>query len=130
MAATTIAPNLYAEMEQEKREKREDRESRSQVMIVSKGEAMNPTWRATMEDLCVIHAAGEWGAPDQDMAYFGVYDGHGGQLIQQSHVLLSFVHFPHYPSSSRQSPLKNQVAKWWTIWSMGSLSTSLKNSLL
>ena len=48
-------------------------------MIVSKAEAMNPHWRATMEDRCVIHAAGEWGAPDKDMAYFGVYDGHGGK---------------------------------------------------
>jgi hypothetical protein len=100
-SATTIAgaPNFHAEMDQEKRERREDRESRSQVMIVSKGEAMNPTWRATMEDLCVIHAAGEWGAPDKDMAYFGVYDGHGGELTQQSHVLLRFVYFPHCPSS-------------------------------
>lgn len=49
------------------------------VMIVSKAEAMNPTFRATMEDRCVIHGAGEWGAPDKDMAYFGVYDGHGGR---------------------------------------------------
>jgi hypothetical protein len=51
---------------------------RTTKMIVSKAEAMNPNWRATMEDLCVIHPAGTWGAPNNYMAYFGIYDGHGG----------------------------------------------------
>lgn len=32
-----------------------------------------------MEDRCVIHGAGKWGAPDGDLAYFGIYDGHGGR---------------------------------------------------
>jgi len=49
-------------------------------MIVSKAEAMNPKWRPTMEDRCVIHSPGQWEAPDPHLAYFGVYDGHGGKI--------------------------------------------------
>jgi serine/threonine protein phosphatase PrpC len=50
-----------------------------EYMIISQSEAMNPTKRATMEDVCVVCKPGEWGAPDKDMSYIGVYDGHGGE---------------------------------------------------
>jgi serine/threonine protein phosphatase PrpC len=45
-------------------------------MIISKAEAMNPSRRTTMEDVCVIHQPGEWDVPDT--TFVGVYDGHGG----------------------------------------------------
>jgi serine/threonine protein phosphatase PrpC len=48
-------------------------------LTVSTAEAMNPTRRNTMEDRYVIHAPGTWNAPDPDMAYLAVYDGHGGR---------------------------------------------------
>jgi hypothetical protein len=77
---------------------------------ISVAEAMNPARRSTMEDVCVVHRVGEWGkcsaaAPlnrienhkmDNDqrglekeeeedclwnMAYIGIYDGHGGTLV-------------------------------------------------
>lgn len=31
-----------------------------------------------MEDCSVYNAPGTWDAPDNDMAYLGIYDGHGG----------------------------------------------------
>jgi hypothetical protein len=49
-----------------------------QAMIISRAEEMNPTRRSTMEDRCVIHMPGEWNAPDPNMTYVGIYDGHGG----------------------------------------------------
>jgi hypothetical protein len=47
-------------------------------VLVSIHEEMNPAKRSTMEDCCVYSAPGTWDAPDNDMAYLGVYDGHGG----------------------------------------------------
>jgi len=32
-----------------------------------------------MEDCAIYRHPGTWGAPDQDMAYLGLYDGHGGR---------------------------------------------------
>jgi hypothetical protein len=40
---------------------------------------MNASRRNTMEDVHVVCAPGTWGAPDKDMAYLAVYDGHGGE---------------------------------------------------
>jgi hypothetical protein len=48
-------------------------------MICSIYEAMNAGRRNTMEDVHVVCAPGTWGAPDKDMAYLAVYDGHGGK---------------------------------------------------
>lgn len=47
-------------------------------LIVSKAEAMNPSKRNTMEDAHVVHHAGKWNCNDPELAYFGIYDGHGG----------------------------------------------------
>jgi hypothetical protein len=49
------------------------------LMICSIYEAMNAGRRNTMEDVHVVCAPGSWGAPDKDMAYLAVYDGHGGE---------------------------------------------------
>jgi protein phosphatase len=32
-----------------------------------------------MEDCSVYHPPGTWESPDGDIAYLGVYDGHGGR---------------------------------------------------
>ena len=48
-------------------------------VVVSSHEEMNPSRRSSMEDCSVYSPPGTWGAPDQDMAYLGVYDGHGGK---------------------------------------------------
>jgi hypothetical protein len=53
--------------------------SEAPVMICSTFEAMNASRRNTMEDVHVVCAPGTWGAPDKDMAYLAVYDGHGGE---------------------------------------------------
>jgi hypothetical protein len=47
--------------------------------LVSVHEEMNPAKRCSMEDCCVYSAPGTWDAPDPDMAFLGVYDGHGGE---------------------------------------------------
>jgi protein phosphatase/protein phosphatase PTC1 len=49
------------------------------ILTISKAEAMNPSRRNTMEDVHVSHAPGEWGCNDKEMAFVGVYDGHGGE---------------------------------------------------
>jgi serine/threonine protein phosphatase PrpC len=49
------------------------------MMTVSTFEAMNASRRSTMEDVHVVHPAGTWGAPDKDLTYLAVYDGHGGR---------------------------------------------------
>ncbi|GKZ01218.1 hypothetical protein MPSEU_001073100 [Mayamaea pseudoterrestris] len=51
-------------------------------MHVTVAEAMNPSRRPQMEDIHVIHAAGDWplsGKALNDKAYLAVYDGHGGR---------------------------------------------------
>lgn len=50
-------------------------------VMVSSHEEMNPSRRSSMEDCSVYSPPGTWGAPDEDMAYLGVYDGHGGKWI-------------------------------------------------
>jgi hypothetical protein len=50
------------------------------LMICSIYEAMNAGRRNTMEDVHVVCAPGTWGAPDKNMAYLAVYDGHGGEI--------------------------------------------------
>jgi serine/threonine protein phosphatase PrpC len=47
-------------------------------IMVSSHEEMNPSRRSAMEDCSVYAPPGTWDAPDEDMAYLGVYDGHGG----------------------------------------------------
>jgi hypothetical protein len=56
----------------------EESETAKKAMIISTAEAMNPSRRNTMEDRHVILAPGSWGAPDPDMAFLAVCDGHGG----------------------------------------------------
>lgn len=61
----------------------------NKCMIISQAEAMNPMRRTNMEDVCVIHKAGDWDCPDESMTYIGVYDGHGGEYkcLQCAHTL-------------------------------------------
>jgi protein phosphatase len=47
--------------------------------LVSTHEEMNPSRRCSMEDCSVYHPPGTWESPDGDIAYLGVYDGHGGR---------------------------------------------------
>ena len=49
--------------------------------IVSRYEEMNPSRRCSMEDCAVYHSPGTWDCPDDDIAYFGIYDGHGGKCL-------------------------------------------------
>lgn len=51
-------------------------------VYVSVAEAMNPARRPQMEDVHIIHPAGQWpvsGTTLNDKAYLAVYDGHGGR---------------------------------------------------
>jgi protein phosphatase len=60
-------------------------------MIVSTFEEMNPKRRDTMEDCHVVHAPGMWRAADPSLAYFGVYDGHGGrEMVEYLEYFLAF----------------------------------------
>lgn len=49
------------------------------MVIFSQAEAMNPSKRNTMEDVCVIHNPGEW--ESSRYSFVGVYDGHGGAFV-------------------------------------------------
>lgn len=41
---------------------------------------MNPSRRAAMEDVTIVHLPGQWGcASDPNLGYLAVYDGHGGR---------------------------------------------------
>lgn len=66
-------------------------------VIIGKAEAMNPTWRPTMEDVSVTHAPGTWGA-EPDLAFFGLYDGHGGKNAFKD---ISLYYCPRLTSASR-----------------------------
>jgi serine/threonine protein phosphatase PrpC len=60
-------------------------------MIVSTFEEMNPNRRDTMEDCHVVHAPATWRAVDPTLAYFGVYDGHGGrEMVDYLEYFLAF----------------------------------------
>jgi serine/threonine protein phosphatase PrpC len=48
-------------------------------MIVSSAEEMNPSRRTTMEDCFVHFDAGQWNCNNPNLAYLGIYDGHGGR---------------------------------------------------
>lgn len=48
-------------------------------MRTSIAEEMNPQRRNTMEDVHVLHQPGTWNCHDPELAYMGVYDGHGGR---------------------------------------------------
>lgn len=48
-------------------------------MIVSIAEEMNPSCRTTMEDCFAYFEPGSWNCNNPNLAYFGVYDGHGGR---------------------------------------------------
>mmetsp|Transcript_19826 Transcript_19826/g.48714 ORF Transcript_19826/g.48714 Transcript_19826/m.48714 type:complete len:300 (+) Transcript_19826:192-1091(+) len=50
----------------------------SSPRLVSICEEMNPSKRSTMEDCCVYAKEGTWDGPS-DVAFLGVYDGHGGR---------------------------------------------------
>jgi protein phosphatase len=51
------------------------------MMIVSTAEEMNPIRRSTMEDVHVIHEEGTWNCKDPNMAFLGIFDGHGGTSV-------------------------------------------------
>ncbi len=53
----------------------------SPILRISTAEAMNPSRRNTMEDVHVAHPPGEWGCNDKEMTFVGVYDGHGGTIV-------------------------------------------------
>ncbi|CAB9497980.1 linked kinase-associated serine/threonine phosphatase 2C [Seminavis robusta] len=60
-------------------------------MIISTFEEMNPKRRDTMEDCHVVHAPGTWRSADPDLAYLGVYDGHGGRdMVEYLDYFLAF----------------------------------------
>jgi hypothetical protein len=81
---------------------------------VSTAEAMNPTRRNTMEDRYVIHAPGTWNAPDPDMAYLAVYDGHGGKYDPRR-LLSSYLVAPKWLTVQY---FWEQAVTWWTFWNM------------
>jgi len=56
---------------------------RPSPVLVSSHEEMNPQRRSSMEDCTVYAAPGTWDAPDLDMAFLGLYDGHGGKCFLQ-----------------------------------------------
>lgn len=60
-------------------------------IIVSTHEEMNPNRRKEMEDVHVVHEPGTWNAPDPNMAYLAIYDGHGGRdMVEYLEHGLSF----------------------------------------
>lgn len=72
----TIASTISTENERVPKESQNP--AAHSPVLISCSEEMNPAKRSSMEDCSVYHPPGSWNAPDKDMAYLGVYDGHGG----------------------------------------------------
>jgi serine/threonine protein phosphatase PrpC len=51
------------------------------IFLVSTCEEMNPSKRSSFEDCSIYAPAGSWNAPDSNMAFLSVVDGHGGRDI-------------------------------------------------
>jgi serine/threonine protein phosphatase PrpC len=51
------------------------------IALVSTCEEMNPARRCAFEDCAVYAAAGTWDAPDPNMAFLCICDGHGGRQM-------------------------------------------------
>jgi serine/threonine protein phosphatase PrpC len=51
------------------------------ISLVSTCEEMNPSKRSSFEDCSIYAPAGSWNAPDANMAFLSVVDGHGGRSI-------------------------------------------------
>ena len=51
------------------------------ISLVSTCEEMNPSKRSSFEDCSIYAPAGSWNAPDSNMAFLSVVDGHGGRDI-------------------------------------------------
>jgi serine/threonine protein phosphatase PrpC len=60
------------------------------MVVFSRAEAMNPTMRHQMEDICVIHKPGEWGS--SRYTFVGLFDGHGGACPRFRKIVLSLSH--------------------------------------
>eukprot|EP00934_Nitzschia_sp_Nitz4_P004749 Nitzschia sp. Nitz4//scaffold328_size19456//7898//9144//NITZ4_008720-RA/size19456-processed-gene-0.21-mRNA-1//-1//CDS//3329547971//4739//frame0 len=64
---------------------------RNSPILVAHCEEMNPSKRSSMEDCSVYSPPGTWEAPDPEMAYLGIYDGHGGRdMVEYLEHGLSF----------------------------------------
>lgn len=51
------------------------------ICLVSTCEEMNPSRRSSFEDCSIYAPSGSWNAPDKNMAFLAVADGHGGRDI-------------------------------------------------
>ncbi len=51
------------------------------ISLVSTCEEMNPSKRSSFEDCSMYAPAGTWNAPDENMAFLAIADGHGGRDI-------------------------------------------------
>ncbi len=51
------------------------------VSLVSTCEEMNPSKRSSFEDCSIYAPSGTWNAPDENMAFLAIADGHGGRDI-------------------------------------------------
>ena len=76
-SVTPILPHVSNQTDGQNQSLKQSIMTKSPV-VVSMHEEMNPSRRCSMEDCCVFAPPGTWDAPSDDMAYLGVYDGHGG----------------------------------------------------
>ncbi len=51
------------------------------ISLVSTCEEMNPSKRSSFEDCSIYAPSGTWNAPDENMAFLAIADGHGGRDI-------------------------------------------------
>jgi hypothetical protein len=64
----------------------------------------------------VYSAPGTWDAPDPDMAYLGVYDGHGGESALLVVVVWSVIRSSPNSLITLYADLQAEI--WSNIWSM------------
>lgn len=87
---------------------------RASPILVSSHEEMNPSRRSSMEDCSVYAAPGTWDAPDEDMAYLGIYDGHGGKIAWVAlHAMMKEPYI--YPARIAYSIVSCQGEIWLNI---------------
>ena len=51
------------------------------ISLLSTCEEMNPSKRSSFEDCSIYAPSGTWNAPDENMAFLAIADGHGGRDI-------------------------------------------------
>ena len=77
------------------------------ISLVSTCEEMNPSKRSSFEDCSMYAPSGTWNAPDENMAFLAIADGHGGRDIVEFLEDGLLYHVSHELQIEERDPLSN-----------------------